>query len=181
MSMEKPTLEQTIEAVREKFGDAVLSVTTEYDFQVLTLRKDAVLAVVRFLYEDDRFRYRYLTFATGIHLPQTEKPFGMVYQLHSLEHNLRLRIKAFTTEHDIHFDSLTPVFLGANWMERETYDFFGYKFNGHPHLRRILNVDDMDYHPLRKEYPVEDQTRYDKDDTLFGRKPAHYDRKRLMS
>ena len=109
-----------------------------------------VLAIVRFLYEDERFRFRYLTFATGIHLPNTEKPFGMVYQLHSLENNLRIRLKAFTTDHDIHFDSLTPVFPAANWMERETFDFFGYKFHGHPNLKRILNVDDMDYHPFEK-------------------------------
>jgi NADH-quinone oxidoreductase subunit C len=181
MTMEKPTIDQVLAALREKFGEAVLSAHLEYDFQVLTLRKDMVLAIVRFLYDDERFRFRYLTFATGIHLPNTEKPFGMVYQLHSLENNLRIRLKAFTTDHDIHFDSLTPVFPAANWMERETFDFFGYKFHGHPNLKRILNVDDMDYHPLRKEYPVEDQTRYDKDDTLFGRKPSQYDRKRLMS
>jgi NADH-quinone oxidoreductase subunit C len=63
----------------------------------------------------------------------------------------------------------TGLFKGANWMERETYDFYGVNFVGHPNLKRVLNVDEMDYHPLRKEFPLEDQTRIDKDDEMFGR------------
>ena len=65
--------------------------------------------------------------------------------------------------------TVTDLWLGANWMERETFDFYGVKFIGHPNLKRILNMDEMDYHPLRKEYPLEDQTRDDKDDRMFGR------------
>ena len=60
-------------------------------------------------------------------------------------------------------------FHAANWMERETYDFYGVNFVGHPNLKRILNVDEMDYFPMRKEFPLEDQTRIDKDDEMFGR------------
>ena len=63
----------------------------------------------------------------------------------------------------------TNIYASANWMERETYDFYGVNFVGHPDLRRILNVDEMDYFPLRKEYPLEDQSRVDKDDEMFGR------------
>ena len=63
----------------------------------------------------------------------------------------------------------TKLFESANWMERETYDFYGINFVGHPNLIRILNVDDMDYHPMRKEYPLEDATRHDKIDEMFGR------------
>ena len=85
-----------------------------------------------------------------------------------------IRFKSFTTADDMHYDSLVPLFSGANWMEREAFDFFGFQFDGHPNLIRILNVEDMDYFPMRKEYPVEDKTRYDKDDTMFGREPAAY-------
>ena len=97
-----------------------------------------------------------------------------MYQLHSLRNNLRIRFKSFTTSNDLNYDSITSIFSGANWMERETFDFYGINFTGHPNMVRILNVDDMDYFPMRKEYPVEDQTRYDKDDTLFGREPAGF-------
>ena len=65
--------------------------------------------------------------------------------------------------------TLTDLYNAANWMERETYDFYGVIFTGHPNLIRILNVEDMDYFPMRKQYPVEDGTREDKTDLFFGR------------
>jgi NADH-quinone oxidoreductase subunit C len=77
--------------------------------------------------------------------------------------------KVFTDIKQPDVYSATALFRSANFMERETYDFFGVNFIGHPNLIRILNVDEMDYFPLRKEYPLEDQTRIDKDDEMFGR------------
>src|SRR6202000_1493801 len=65
----------------------------------------------------------------------------------------------------------TKLYSAANWMERETYDFFGVNFVGHRKLKRILNVEEMEYFPSRKEFPLEDQTRIDKDDAMFGRGP----------
>ncbi|MFM7217028.1 MAG: NADH-quinone oxidoreductase subunit C [Bacteroidota bacterium] len=179
--MEKPTIDLVIAALRERFAEGIITVETAYDFQVVFLKKDKVMEVLRFLHDHDQFQFRYLTTMCGLHLPGTSHPFGMMYQVHSLVNNLRLRFKSFTTAEDLEYDSLTPLFRAANWMEREAFDFFGFRFKGHPDLRRILNMDDMDYHPLRKEYPIEDATRYDKDDTLFGRSPAGYDRKRLQS
>ena len=64
---------------------------------------------------------------------------------------------------------MTSLYASANWMERETYDFYGIIFDGHPDLRRILNMDEMEYFPLRKEYPLQDATRTDKEDKYFGR------------
>lgn len=141
----------------------------QYDFPVFTISKESLIPVFRFLYDNEKFQFRYLTTACGVHNPDAAQPFCMVYQLHSLVNNIRLRFKAFTTADDLQYDSLIPVFSAANWMEREAYDFYGFKFNGHPNLKRILNVEDMDYFPMRKEYPVEDASRTDKNDTLFGR------------
>ena len=93
----------------------------------------------------------------------------MMYQLHSLENNYRIRLKAFTHYDPPVFPTLTGMFKTANWMERETYDFYGFKFTGHPDLRRILNMDSLEGWPLRKEYPLEDPFRRDKDDKMFGR------------
>jgi NADH-quinone oxidoreductase subunit C len=86
-----------------------------------------------------------------------------------------LKVLTFLKEDpELQFDFLNDftavnLFSTANWLEREAYDFFGVNFVGHPNLIRIMNVDEMDYFPLRKEYPVEDQTRIDKDDDMFGR------------
>jgi len=166
---ERISTDQIAAALQEKFGDSILSQTQDYDFPVWTIRREAVMPVIRFLYDHEPFRFRYLTTMCGLHYPGAEQPFGMMYQLHSLEHNTRIRLKAFTDAANLEYETLTTVFAGANWMEREAFDFYGIRFKGHPNLKRILNVEDMDYHPMRKEYKVEDETRTDKDDTMFGR------------
>jgi len=170
----KPDIGIITDVLKEKFGLAVISIEQQFDFAVITINKNSITTIFRFLYDDERFQFRFLTTMCGIHYPGTDKPFAVMYQLHSLIHNLRIRFKSFTTADELIFDSLTPIFNAANWMEREAFDFYGIKFKGHPNLIRILNVEDMDYFPMRKEYPVEDLTRYDKDDTMFGRKPAGY-------
>jgi NADH-quinone oxidoreductase subunit C len=86
-----------------------------------------------------------------------------------LNANVRLRLKVFTAVSEPDVFTATRLFESANFMERETFDFYGVNFIGHPNLKRILNVDEMDYFPLRKEFPLEDQTRIDKDDAMFGR------------
>jgi len=167
--MSKPTIEDISNSLKEKFGENVISESKEYDFTVYTIKKESLFEIVKFLFEDSDFQFRYLTTMCGLHYPDAPLPFGMMYQLHSLTNNIRIRFKAFTTKDDLEYASLTTIFSGANWMEREAYDFFGFRFKGHPNLKRILNVEDMDYFPMRKEYKVEDETRTDKDDTMFGR------------
>ena len=93
----------------------------------------------------------------------------MVYHLHNLEDNVRIRLKVFIDIATPDVYSATALYKSANFMERETYDFYGVNFVGHPNLIRILNVDEMDYFPMRKEFPLEEQTRLDKDDEMFGR------------
>ncbi len=154
----------------EKFGEEVSGFEEPYGLLSFEAPKEVNLKVLNFLYDDEELKFRFLTDLTGVHYPnQTGKELAVVYHLHNLEDNVRLRFKVFTdiTRSDVY--TATGLFSGANWMERETYDFFGINFVGHPNLKRILNVDEMDYFPLRKEYPLEDQTRIDKDDEMFGR------------
>ena len=92
-----------------------------------------------------------------------------MYQLHNLVNNQRIRLKIYLPVENPVAPTLTGVFAAANWLERETYDFYGVIFEGHPNLKRILNVDEMIIFPMRKEYPLEDQTREDKNDSMFGR------------
>jgi NADH-quinone oxidoreductase subunit C len=94
---------------------------------------------------------------------------SVVYHLHNMQDNVRLRMKIYVPVAKPDVFTATKLYAGANWMERETFDFYGINFVGHPNLIRILNVDEMDYFPMRKEYTLEDPQRTDKDDEMFGR------------
>jgi len=154
----------------EKFGEAL----TEWEdpFGMLCFRAPAEmnLKVMQFLYDDEELRFRFLTDLTAVHYPERkDEELNIVYHLHNLADNVRIRFKIYVPVAQPDVFTATQLFSGANWMERETYDFFGVNFVGHPNLIRILNVDEMDYFPMRKEYEMEDPTRRDKDDQMFGR------------
>jgi NADH-quinone oxidoreductase subunit C len=106
----------------------------------------------------------------GVHYPDhKDAELVVVYHLHNFVENIRLRFSIAVPMAKPDVFTASKLFESANWMERETYDFFGINFVGHPNLKRILNVEEMDYFPMRKEFPLEDQTRIDKDDEMFGR------------
>lgn len=134
------------------------------------LQADKVYSLLLNLRDHEKWQVNFLTSLNAVHFPDLEgKELQLVYHLHSWRLNLRFRIKChIPIEHPV-IHSVTSVYKSANWMERETYDFFGIEFEGHPDLRRILNVDHMEYFPLRKEYPLEDASRTDKEDKFFGR------------
>lgn len=118
----------------------------------------------------DEFSFNFLTLIGGIHYPENKgEELVVVYHLHSWKNNVRIRVKSKLNIENPSIKSLTDLFPGANWMERETFDFYGIKFDNHPDLRRILNEETMDYHPMLKQYALEDETREDKDDRFFGR------------
>ena len=98
-----------------------------------------------------------------------EKQLGVIYHLHNMPKNYRIRLKTFMSREEMNVPTVTDLWKTAGWMERQEFDFFGFNFEGHPNLKRILNMDEMNYHPMRKEYPLEDMGRYDKNDKMFGR------------
>ncbi len=154
----------------EKFGDVLTNWQEPYGMLTFTSPKDLNLKVLQFLYDDAELKFQFLTDLQAVHYPDNKgAELAVVYHLHNLVDNVRIRLKVFTDINKPDVYSATALFLSANFMERETYDFFGVNFVGHPNLIRILNVDQMDYFPLRKQYPLEDQTRIDKDDEMFGR------------
>lgn len=123
-----------------------------------------------FLNDDEELKFRFLTDLTAVHYPAYKgRELAVVYHLHNLVDNCRIRFKVFTDINQPDVYTATGLFASANWQEREAYDNFGVNFVGHPNLKRILNVEEMDYFPMRKEFPLEDQTRIDKDDEMFGR------------
>lgn len=160
--------EKVLSVLRENFEADIIAVEQLQDFLTIVLRPENIVGVIRHLYDHPETQLQFLTTLCGIHYDD-QKKIAVMYQLHNLLTNERLRLKVFLPEENPVISSITSVFAGANWMERETYDFYGVVFQGHPQLRRILNVDDMIMFPLRKEFPLEDQTREDKKDYMFGR------------
>jgi NADH-quinone oxidoreductase subunit C len=154
----------------EKFGELVSNFQEPYGMLSFEAPKEMNLKVLNFLYDDEELKFRFMTDLCGVHFPDKKgKELAVVYHLHNLTDNVRIRFKVFTDINQPDIYTATGLFSAANWMERETYDFYGVNFVGHPNLKRILNVEEMDYFPMRKEFPLEDQSRVDKDDEMFGR------------
>ena len=154
----------------EKFGEQVNGFEEPYGMLTFKAPKELNLKVLNFLYDDEELKFRFLTTLGAVHYPNNKgQELAVVYHLHNLLDNVRIRFKVFTDIQQPDIYTATGLFSAANWMERETYDFYGINFVGHPNLKRILNVEEMDYFPMRKEYPLEDSTRTDKDDEMFGR------------
>ncbi len=164
------TTDQIKQKLVERFGDQVSRFEETYGMFCFEAPKELNLKVLNFLYDDEFLKFRFLTDICAVHYPgQANRELAVVYHLHNLVDNVRVRFKIFTDIGKPEVYTATGLFSGANWMERETYDFFGINFIGHPNLKRILNVEEMDYFPMRKEFPLEDQSRTDKDDEMFGR------------
>ena len=161
--------QQIISRLIDKFGQNIIQTDLSSDMLVITLQSDSIFDVVNYLKNDPEMQFEFLTDLCGIHYPESELPLGVVYHLHNLSENKRIRLKTFVPIERAEVPTLSNIFSAANWMERETWDFYGISFIGHPNLIRILNVEYLDFFPMRKEYPVEDPTREDKDNRFFGR------------
>jgi len=167
MSLSNETIQQLL---TEKFGEELTNWEEPYGMLTFTAPKELNLKVLQHLFDDEQLKFRFLTDLQAVHYPDNKgAELAVVYHLHNLVDNVRIRFKVFTDIQQPDVYSATALYQAANFMERETYDFYGVNFVGHPNLIRILNVDEMDYFPMRKEFPLEDQTRVDKDDEMFGR------------
>jgi NADH-quinone oxidoreductase subunit C len=144
--------ENLIDAVRETLGEAVLDVADSFGDAVLVIRPDAVRPALAALREAP-FDYAVLLDLTCVDFAAAEGRFELVYHLYSLSRNVRLRLKASVPAGDPAVASLVGLWKNAEWLEREVYDMFGVRFDGHPDLRRILTYEGFEGHPLRKSYP----------------------------
>jgi len=166
--MAKATNTEIIDLLGEKFGEQLFDVTEPYGLLTFSTTKDRIIDVLSFMKENGKVNFNFLTDLTAVHYPEKNQ-IAVVYHLHSMVSGIRTRVKVFIHENDPTIPTASTLWNSANWMERETYDFFGVKFEGHPDLRRILNMDDLGVHPMLKQYPLEDPNRVDKKDEYFGR------------
>jgi NADH-quinone oxidoreductase subunit C len=141
-----------VDGLKQVYGPGILEAATYLGQNYLVVDRAVchdVLAALR-----EQFGYRSLTDLTAVHYPKDALPFEMVWILYSMETEERVRVKARFAEGD-EVPTLTDLWVGANWMEREVFDMFGIRFAGHPDLRRILLPDDWTGYPLRKDYGVQ--------------------------
>jgi NADH-quinone oxidoreductase subunit C len=166
-----PNHEEVLKELNAQFEDKIQSYKVDNDTLIIDLESgDHAYNVLNYLQNDSILKLNFLTTICGLHFPDhSGAELGVMYQVKNLVTGYSLRLKSYFPIAHPKIKSVTSLFPSANWMERQEYDFFGIEFEGHPDLRRILNVDDMDYFPMRKEYRLEDATRDDKEDKYFGR------------
>jgi len=141
--------------LRERFPTDVLSTDDYRGDASATLRPESVQEVARFVRDEPALRFDLPLDVTAVDYVGQEQRFEVVYHLYSTAHHHRLRLKARLPETNPTIPTVVPVWVGANWLERETYDMYGIRFDGHPDLRRIYLYEEFEGHPLRKDYPKE--------------------------
>ncbi len=145
---------EIVARVKDKFFSEVVTVSEFRDQVSVSVKRERLLDICRFLHDDPETHMDYLADLCGIDYPDRKFRFEVVYNLFSMKHRHRLLIKALIPEDDPTVESVVPVWNGANWHEREACDMYGIVFNGHPDLRRILMPEDWEGYPLRKDYPL---------------------------
>lgn len=142
------------EKIKNKFSHEIWDITRFRDQVSVIVKRDKIVDICRYIYEDTDIRMDYLSDLCGVDYPGRRLRFEVVYHFYSLKYRHGIRIKALIPEDDPSIDSVVPIWSGANWHEREACDMFGIVFNGHPDLRRILMPEDWEGYPLRKDYPL---------------------------
>jgi NADH-quinone oxidoreductase subunit C len=147
-----------LERLKAQFGDVVLESHSDFGDDTAVVRADSWLEVCRWLRTDPAMSFDMLIDLCGVDYPEREPRFEVVLHLYSIGKGHRVRLKARVGDSEgigAEVDSVSGIWAGANWFEREVWDMFGVKFRGHPDLRRILMYPEFEGHPLRKDYPAQ--------------------------
>lgn len=143
--------------LKEKFPIEVVEVKSFRDQVFVSVKRERLLDICRYLYDDPDLSMNYLADLCGVDYPSRKYRFEVVYNLYSLKYNHRVILKAQIPQDDPSVESVVQIWNGANWHERETCDMYGIVFKGHPDLRRILMPEDWEGFPQRKDYPLKGQ------------------------
>jgi len=145
----------TLRALLQALPGAVLETHAQFGDATAVVERDKILDVLTWLRDDSELEYDMLTDLTAVdYLPRTPR-FEVVYHMYSPTKHHRVRLKVRIEEGDAALASAVSLYPSANWMEREVWDLYGIRFDGHPDLRRILLYEEFEGHPLRKDYPKE--------------------------
>lgn len=144
-----------IDKINSKYKGVILDTHNFRGDQTFTVQKNVLIELFKFLRDDPELDFKFLMDLTAVdYLNRKDNRFEVVYHFYSLKHNHRLRVKVPVSEDDCTIDSVSSLWKTANWYEREVWDLYGIKFNGHPDMRRILLYEEFKGHPLRKDYPI---------------------------
>jgi len=154
--MDNNTLKDSIEqALKAQFDAHFIKAEMDYDFPVFTVKVDAIHDVLSYLKQTEGLGFHFLTTLCVIHMPdQTGAEFGVMYQLHNMHSNQRIRVKTWLSKDNVHIPTASDLWPAANWYEREAFDLFGFMFTDHPDLRRILTDYGFVGYPFRKDFPM---------------------------
>lgn len=150
-------LEPVIDSLKNEFPQDILDIKEYRGETTLFVSREQIFKICAYL--KDELNFTFLADLTAVDYLEVKSPrYEVVYHIHRFgpecEENIRIRLKAELPEDDIKIDSVTPIWSGADWLEREVYDMFGIEFTGHPDLRRILMPEDYGPFPLRKDFDV---------------------------
>ncbi len=158
------SVDACLDALRERFPDLDLAPAPlmpqrdgPADDRAIRVAPDRLLEVMHFLHDDPRTDFKQLADLTCVdylRFPSATDRYGVIYNLLSITHNHRLFVRTFVNDPDPRVPTVTAIWRGAEWLEREVYDMYGVRFDGHPDLRRILTWEGFTAHPLRKDYPL---------------------------
>ena len=140
--------------LKEKFPSTKFEVSDYRDELTIKFDKQYITEICTFLKSDNELEFAICSDVTAIDWATRKNRFTVVYNIFSLKHNFRLRLKCDVDESNCSIDSVSSIWRSSNWHERETYYMYGITFNNHPDHRRMYMPEDFEYHPLRKDFPL---------------------------
>ena len=143
-----------IQKLKSSFDTSIETITDFNGTLTMCVKKEKLIDICNFLKDDLDLIFDMCKDVVGVDYDRPEYRFEVVYNLYSLKNNFRLLLKTKIEETGLHLPSVVGIWPGANWPEREVFDFYGIIFDGHPDLRRIYMPEDFEYYPLRKEFPL---------------------------
>ncbi len=146
--------ERLLELLTARFGNSLIEHREYRGELTVTVAKGALVEICRFLRDDDELRFDSFRDVCGADYYRPENRFEVIYNIYSLKNSFRLRLKVLVPEEDLRVPTVTGIWPGAEWPERETYDMYGIQFDGHPDLRRMYMPEEFEHFPLRKDFPL---------------------------
>ncbi len=143
-----------VEQLTARFGSSILGQHEHRNELTFIVDKKKIVDICLFLRDDEELAFTSLRDLCGADYARPDDRFEVVYNLYSMKNKFRLRLKVRVSEGDPHVPTVTGVWPGANWPERETYDMYGIQFDGHPDLRRMYMPEEFEHYPLRKDFPL---------------------------